>query len=243
MKIKLSSSLLLSVLVIFFAASCNSAETQSVITVYGTGTVMAQPDMVQMIISLSETAPTTWKAQTEVNAKVKEALLILKEAEIEDKNISTASLLFSPEYDWGQGRILLGQKAEQTINFFINDIKNDDGKISKIIDKLIQINGIELRHIAFNVKESAELYVRSRELAYQKALDKAVQYAELSGLKIVKTLTISEDGNLQIFPSNVMRNQGNAFLSMDAAAGSSVSVVPSGELEITTTILVSFLTK
>ena len=243
MKIKYLSYFIPVFLVFSFLTACNCENRQSVISVNGTGTVMAQPDMLQMIISLSETAPTTWQAQTEVNNKVKAALQILKDAEIEDKNISTASLNFSPEYDWAQGRVLLGQKAEQTISFLINNIKSDDGKISKIIDRLIQINGIELRHIAFSVKDSADLYVRSRELAYQKAREKALQYAELSGLKIIKTLTISEEGSQQIFPRNVMRNQMNMSFSTDAAAGSASSVVPSGELEITTTIFVSFSAK
>ena len=229
-------------LLIVFFIGCSQGNNQSVISVYGTGTVTAQPDMVQMVISLSEIAPTTWKAQTEVNKKVKEALQILKDAEIEDKNINTASLRFSPEYEWAQRRILLGQKAEQTISFSIGNINNDSEKISRIIDRLIQINGIELSHFNFIRKDSAELFARSRELAYQKALDKALQYAQLSGLKIVKVLNVSEEGSPQIFPTaNIMRNQGQ--FTADAAGSSSGVAVPGGELEITTTVFVSFLAK
>ena len=229
--------------VILFLPGCNSESTQSVISVHGTGIVMAEPDMVEMMISLAETAPTTWQAQTEVNIKVKEALQILKEAGIEDKNISTASLRFSPDYDWARGgRDLLGQRAEQTISFSINDINSDSEKISAIIDRLIMINGIELRNMNLNRKDSAELYARSRELAYQKAMEKALQYAELSGLKIIKALSIAEEGSPQFFSGNAMRNQGIMFAA-DAATGSSSSVVPQGELEITTTISVAFLVK
>ena len=227
-----------------FLTGCTSLNTQSVVSVYGTGTVMTQPDMVQMVISLAETAPTTMQAQAEVNNKVREALQILKEAEIEDKNISTASLRFSPDYDWGQGRTLLGQRAEQTISFTIHNIKNDSERISRIIDRLIKINGIELQQLNFSVRDSAELFVRSRELAYTKARDKAVQYAELSGLKIVKVLTISEESSPQIFSRNVAWNQSNVYMMDAKAAGeSSSSVVPSGEMEITTTIVASFLVR
>jgi uncharacterized protein YggE len=226
-----------------FLTGCGSLNTQSVVSVYGTGTVMAQPDMVQMFISLAETAPTTMQAQAEVNNKVKEALQILKEAEIEDKNISTASLRFSPDYDWGLGRTLLGQRAEQTISFTIHNIKDDSERISRLIDRLIKINGIELQQLNFSVRDSTALFVRSRELAYQKAHDKAAQYAELSGLKIIKALTISEESSPQIFSSNVMRNQSNVYMDTRAAGDSSSSVVPSGELEITTTITATFLVR
>ena len=241
---KINKSHLLAIFAILLFAGCQSDNTQSVISVYGTGIVTAQPDMVDMIISLAETAPTTMQAQTAVNIKVKEALQILKEAEVEEKNISTAFLRFSPDYDWAKGgRDLLGQRAEQTISFSINNINSDSDKISKIIDRLIQINGIELRHLNFSRKDSTELYARSRELAYQKALDKAVQYAELSGLKIVRALNIAEEGGPNIFAGNAMRNQGIVFAAADAATGSSSSVVLQGELEISTTILATFLVK
>ena len=226
------------------ASGCNfekNQPSQSIISVFGMGTVLVQPDMVQMNISLSKVARTTRQAQEEVNNMVRQALQILKELEVEDKNISTASLRFNPEYEWENNRrVLTGQKAEQIITFSVTSINNNSEKVSKIIDQLIQINGIELNQMNFSVKDNRELFIKSRELAYQKAVEKANQYAELSGLKIVKTLSISEKENTRISPQNNMLSNQSNYLAEEAADSGS-TIVPTGELEITTKILVEFL--
>jgi uncharacterized protein len=234
-----------SVLVVVFVSSCNKEierQNQSTISVLGTGTVSVQPDVIQMSITLSNVAQTTKKAQEEVSKMVRQAMKILKDANIEDKNINTASLTFSSEYEYTNKRTLVGQRAQQTITFSIEDITNDAEKASWIIDQLIQINGIELNQVNYSVKNTTEYYVKSRELAYQKAVEKANQYAELSKLKIVKVLSISDQGTQQISQmSNRFSRQFADEIVLSAADAS--TILPIGELEITTNILVLFLLK
>jgi uncharacterized protein YggE len=227
------------ILTVVFLSGCDKKQNQSTISVLGAGTVLVQPDMVQMSISLSKVAPTTKAAQEEVSKMVRQALKVLKDADIEDKNINTASLTFHSEYEYTNRRILVGQRAEQRITFSIEDISNDE-KISGIIDQLIQINGIELNYINFSVKDTTEYFIRSRELAFQKAEEKAKQYAELSKLKMVKVLSISEEGTQQIMPMNTMMNNMRASFDEVKLAGGSSTVVPMGELEITTRVFVVF---
>jgi len=231
------------ILSVMFTMGCRRArqEKQSTISVFGTGTVLAQPDIIQMIITLSNTARTTKAAQDEVITMVRQALAILKDAGIEDKNIMTASLNFRAEYEYTGRRVLIGQMAEQSIHFSVDNIDNNSERVSEIIDNLIQINGIELNQIQFNVKNNTEHYIRSRELAYQKALEKAEQYAKLSNLKIVRVLQISEDANQMASPmSNRFMNSRVANDTFVSGADAS-TIVPSGEMEITTRILVEFL--
>ena len=221
-------------------AGCD--KRQSSIVVSGMGSVMAQPDTVQMHISLSKTAATTRQAQEEVGIMVRKALKILQDSGVEEKNIQTASLRFMPEYEWGGDgrRRLLGQKTEQTIIFSVNNLDGASG----IIDQLIEINGIELQHMQFSVKDNSALFVRSRELAWQKALEKAEQYAKLSGMKIAGTLSISEEG-LPVSPVyNQARNsQKMLYAAATETAADSSTALPSGEMEITSRVVVEFLLK
>lgn len=232
------------ILVILFLTGCKErvqSQNQSTISVIGTGTVMAQPDMLQMNISLWNIARTTQLAREEVSIMVRQALTILKENNVEDKNISTSSLTFRTEYDYSSGRrILTGQRAEQVITFSIEDIRNNNSIISIIIDRLTQINGIQLNQMNFSIKNNTEYFIRSRELAFQKATEKANQYAELSGLKIVKVLSISEDGTQYISPMN-NRAINQVVLEGAASKDEGSTIVPVGELEITTRIIVVFL--
>jgi len=48
-------------------------KNQSTISVFGTGTVLAQPDVIQMRITLSNLAKTTKTAQNEVSKMVRQA--------------------------------------------------------------------------------------------------------------------------------------------------------------------------
>jgi len=241
MKSKLFIFFLITTVLFMFGCEKNIQKKQSTISVYGIGTVLAQPDIIQMGITLSNVNKTNKAAQDEVNKMVRQALAVLKNAGIEDKNIMTASLTFRSEYEYTNRRILVGQRAEQSINFTVDNIDNDSERVSEIIDKLIQINGIELNQINFSVKNTTEYYVKSRELAYQKAVEKANQYTGLSNLKIVKVLSISEEANQQISPmNNRMVNNKLAYEAATSDAGAS-TIVPMGELEITTRIFIEFL--
>jgi uncharacterized protein YggE len=234
------------VLIAVFVSSCSKEterQNQSTISVFGIGTVSVQPDIIQMSITLSNVAQTTKMAQEEVSKMVRQALKVLKDANIEDKNINTASLMFRSEYDYYSGtRTLIGQRAEQRITFSIENINNDNEKVSGIIDQLIQINGIELNEVNYSVKNTTDYYVKSRELAYQKAVEKVNQYAKLSKLKIVKVLSITDQGTQQVSPMSNSFNRQLADVQAETKASSS-TVLPIGELEITTNILVLFLLK
>jgi uncharacterized protein YggE len=126
------------------------------------------------------------------------------------------------------------------ISFTIDDIGNDNDKSSRIIDKLTGIDGIELNQLNFSVKNNTEYFIRSRELAFEKAIEKANQYAELSNLKMVKVLSISDEGIQQISPIH-NRFMNNMVAESQMARDSGSTVIPAGDLEITTRILVSFL--
>ncbi len=223
------------ILTIVFIFGCETTK-QSTISVFGTGTVLAQPDIIQMGITLSNVAQTTKEAQDEVSKMVRQALTILKNTDIEDKNIMTASLTFRAEYEYTNTRVLIGQRAEQSISFSVDNIHNNSERVSEIIDSLIQINGIELNYINFSVKNNTDYFIKSRELAFQKAVEKANQYAELSNLKIIKVLNISEDINQNISPMN-----NRVLFEAEASSNAGSTVVPMGELEITTRISVEFL--
>jgi uncharacterized protein YggE len=213
-----------------------------IVAVSGVGTVRVRPDTVRMTLSLRHTAETTREAQQEVTGMVRQALEVLRLAGVEDRNIVTTSLRFSPEYDWRpQGRVFLGQKAEQVLNFSILD-SGDDGAASEIIDRLIGIDGIELTGMLFTVGETTGFNKKARELAYLDALEKARQFAELSGRRIVRAAGIFEDG-VSPSPARQMaaRAPSPAMFAMADSESATGTALPSGETEITARISVEFL--
>jgi len=225
---------------VFMLIGCNEKkqEEHSTVLVSGIGIVLVQPDMVQMNINTSYTAQTMQQAKREVDIKMQQIMNILKADNIEDKDIKTVSLSYDRELEFINGRsVLIGQRAEQTIVVTINDIINNPNRLPELLDKLTAIDRVIIRNIIFDTKDKTELFSQSRELAYQKALDKANQYAELSGQKIVKALRISEERN-----RDVLRVSSLSNVAYDGAGFSTgASPVPTGEQEVITEILVTFL--
>ncbi len=212
----------------------------STVTVSGIGTVSVAPDMVRLNVSVSQTAQTTRLAQEAVGKMTGAVLSILKSSGIEDKDIMTASLTFNPQYEWRNNRsILIGQRAEQSIDFAVRDIAQDNEKVSRVIDRLVGIDGIMLNRIDFSVADNTEYFIRSRELAFDKAMQKAEQYAKLSGLKIRRVSSLSEEGANDA--SSVYGARQSNIFKEEAAYDVASTVLPSGQMEITTRISATFL--
>jgi len=234
-------------LMLFTLISCNTGvqESQSTASVSGIGTVLAQPDMALINVSFSHTAPTTREAKTAVERIIQRISQILQEENIEDKFIKTISLNYDVEHEWRNGRMVrIGQRAQQTIAITVNDLVNKPERFPSLLDKITAIDRVQVSNIQFDIENKAELFKQSRELAYQKAFDKAAQYAELSGRKVGKVMTISEAVSRDIaqtraWASNVGFREQVAYLDGE----SSGSTVPAGEYGVTSEINVVFLLK
>lgn len=226
-------------LVLLTSCNPNVQQSQDSVSVSGIGTVLAQPDMVLMNIGFSHTAPTTKQAKTAVEQTMQRIMTILKEENVEDKFMKTTSLRYDVEYDYRNSRrVLLGQRAQQTIVVTINDMVNAPERFSSILDKITAIDRVEVQNIQFDIENKTELFRESRQLAYQKAFDKARQYAELSGRTIGKVMTISEAVSHDIAQARAFQN--NFAYRDEAFSTAGQSALPTGEQGVSSEINVVF---
>lgn len=235
---RVSAGFALPALVLLLLAGCRGGPEPGTITVSGSGTVRVQPDLLRLELTLRHTAESTGEAQARVADMVARALEILREAGVQDRNVRTAGLRFSPEYEWGQaGRRLLGQMAEQSISFSIENIDADASVASALVDRLTGINGIELQGMNFAVSDTDLPGERARELAFRQAREKADQFAALAGLRVVKVVGIFEEGRTLPTPMPAVQARNGAMFSEDSGAG---TAIPAGEMEISARIVVQF---
>jgi uncharacterized protein YggE len=229
-------------IMLFLLISCNTRvqESPHTVSVSGIGTVLAQPDMALVNVYFSHTAPTTKEAKRAVEETMRRILQILQEEKVEDNFIKTVSLSYDMEYDYRSGRrVRLGQRAQQMIVITLNDMINRPERFPSLLDKITTIDRVEVHNIQFDIENKTELYRQSRELAYQKAYDKAIQYAALSGRKIGKVMTISEGLSRDVTQT---RTSMNNFMLKEAAgyAFDEASSVPAGERGVTSEINITF---
>ena len=106
------------------------------------------------------------------------------------------------------------------------------------MDKITAIDKVDIQDIRFDIENKTELFKQSRELAYQKAFDKAQQYAELSKRKIGKVLTISEVVSRDVAQTRAFQN--NLAFKEEALSLSDNSAVPTGEQGVSSEINIVF---
>lgn len=225
-------------------ASCNlnMQERRDRISVLGTGTVLAQPDMARINIGFSYTKSTVSEAKTAAEQTLQRILGILRQENVEDKFVKTVILSFDTEYEYRKGRrYRIGQRVQQTILVTINDMVKSPERLSSVLNKITTIDNVEVHNISFDIENKTELFKRSRELAYQKALDKARQYAELSNRRLGKVLSVSEVESRDFIQNRAVQNvAANMKLEDEVTEDTFDVILPTGEQGISTEINVVF---
>jgi len=165
----------------------------SIISVTGNGHIETEANILEIWIEVYKTTDSLSQSQKEVNKIVNDIINIIKKNKIDEKDIHTTSIKFKPNYTWEENSIkYTGQKVEQTLICFIDNIKNNIDKAVNILDSItVDNNSIKL-DLYFEIKEDRDMVLKCRELAYQDGFEKAKKYAELAGLKIIKAVKISE---------------------------------------------------
>lgn len=222
-------------------SGCQSAslvDRSRTISVQGTGKVTVSPDVASFSVTVSELGETTREAQKKANTKVGELMSILRDAGVDEKDISTASLEFRPEYQWiDDQRILVGQRVSQTIHVAVRSIDTESSVLPALIDAMGTVSNITVSSISFSKEDPSSAYARSRELAMEKAIQKAREYAIAAGMTLGKPLTVADRYNTDyqtVSQSTPVRAMG-AFMEDFPA-----SEIPTGELKITSTVSVVF---
>lgn len=212
---------------------------QNSISVAGEGKITATPDIVRISSGVSELADSTKEAQQQANKKLERIIEILKNNDVTERNVQTSNLSFRPEYDWkgDDGRKLIGQRVSQTLTIEIPGIDTKPSRVTKILDSLGEIDGLELNSVNFDIEDKKELFSAAREEAFEKALQKAKELARFGDVKLGAPISISE-GHVQYNPMPFRNFAAKEMLMADGIGGG--SSLPSGELDVTATVNVVF---
>lgn len=216
-------------------SSLSSIENRPTISVEGVGVVTVQPDIATLSITLSELKETTKEAQREVNEKMGRLLSIIKEAQVEERDIKTSSLQINPEYRYiDNEQVLVGQRVRQSISITVREIGKESTTLPTLLDSLGEISGISIGSIQFKRENSEDFTSQSRLLAMKSAHSQASELAKAASMKVGKPLKISEGS------SNVPVVRA-LYSVVSSDIGS--TELPLGEIEIRSSISVTYQLK
>ena len=212
-------------------------ENKSIISVLGESKIITKPDYVSLWFKIQNISSTINESQIVVNKSVNILLPILKKYNVED--IKTNYIDLRQERDWNDRNKFIGHMYQQIISGRIYNLDKNIDNLKKLLDNIsIDNNDFEIT-VSFKVKDLGKLAVDVRELAYKDALDKAIHYAKMSNLSIIKPIKISE------FPPHERQNTWYSSIENRSSKSSDeddfLANLPIGNLEFETKLYCDFL--
>jgi len=216
-------------------AAEGSAESGSVrtISVNGTGTVLATPDVASVRIGVESRNADVKRALSTTADRMKAVVAAVEAAGVAQKDISTVDY----RVDFMQNDQQQSSATPRTGIYIVTDVAEvtirDISQLGTILDGALGAGANDLQGVTFALANPAPVEKQARAIAFRQAYDRADQLAKLSGATIVRALKISE-GGAGVAPSSPM---------LKAAVFAGAPPVNAGQLEVSVTVQATFQVK
>ncbi|WP_327319350.1 SIMPL domain-containing protein [Streptomyces sp. NBC_01235] len=201
------------------------------VTVTGEGGASAPPDLAVVGAGVEASAKTS-QAALETQNKAAAALLGAVRAQgVADRDIRTESVFLNPVYDYtGSTARLKGYQAAQSFSVKVREVARTGAVLQAITD--VTGDAARINSVAFGLSDPAPLRARARQAAHDDARTKAAQYARLSGRRLGRLVSLSEDASSSPRP---VPSAGDT-----PGVGTGAAPVAPGEIRATATVTVVY---
>jgi len=203
----------------------HSAAPVRKISVSGTGSVSARPDVAVVSIGVQTQSEEAAAALSQNSGRMQALIDALKKGGVAAGDIQTQFLNLRPRYSQPQSRqanggpVLVGYAAINTVVVRVRKLDT----LGSLLDTAVGVGGNRIDSVSFEISNSAEFLRQARDAAWQSAEAKAKQLAALADTDLGPVLSISESSRT---PYPVTRG-----MAMEAAA---VPVEPGSQsIEVT----------
>jgi uncharacterized protein len=206
---------------VFFSGACLAAllltapalaaETRvATMSLEGTATVKAEPDMATVTTGVVTDADAARAALDANNAAMASLFSLIKSSGVADRDMQTSGFSVEPRYVYSDKTdangyrlppLLVGYRVSNTLTVNLRDLDN----LGIVLDKMVSAGSNTIGEVGFSVSDSSELRDQARRDAMQAALDKADLYAEAAGVCLDRIVSISERGGY-LPEANMMRS-------------------------------------
>lgn len=172
--------------------SAGSPGSARQVTVVGTGSVQGIPDALTTDVNIEFIAPDVSTAMNLTGERQQELINALVDAGVERSDIKTTAVSLQPQYssDTSGTATISGYRASNSISIKIREVDSASTALALIVSTggdATRINGVRL-----SIDNDSQLVRDARARAFDDARARAEQYAELSGLKLGKVISIAE---------------------------------------------------
>jgi uncharacterized protein YggE len=163
------------------------------VTVLGSGQVQGVPDTLTADVGIEFSAPDVTSAMNQTNDRQQAVINALVGAGLDRKDISTTEVTLTPQYSNPEPNgtaTISGYRATNAIRVKIHPTD----AASKMLALIVGAGGdaTRINSVSYSIADDSQLVKDARARAFNDAKNRADQYAELSGLRLGKVLSISE---------------------------------------------------
>ncbi len=176
-----------------------SQEPTSGISVSGMGEVTGTPDTVEVGLGVSVLGESVDQAATTAAEKAQALIDALTSNGVAEEDITTTDYSIYPEYDYSSNeQRLIGYRVSNTVKAKIRDLDSTGA----VLDAATVAGGddVVVNGLSFSIEDNDELVAAAREAAWNDAMAKATQLAELSGQTLGEATTITETVSMPPIP-------------------------------------------
>lgn len=188
------------------------------------GETRVAPDMAAINLGVVNDAPTAAAALAANATKMNQVMAALKAAGIPAKDIQTSGLNLNAQYDYVQNEPpkLRGYQASNQVTITVNDLT----KLGAAVDASVKAGANNMNGVSFGLKDPTAAENAARQGAVKALQAKAGLYAQATGYKMGRLVTLSEGGGYSAPPPVPMM----AYARMEKASDS--TPVSAGEMRV-----------
>jgi uncharacterized protein len=163
------------------------------VTVLGSGQVKGVPDTLTADVGIEFTAPDVTAAMNQTNDRQQAVINALVGAGVDHNDISTTEVTLQPQYGAPEPSGTTAITGYRATNAIAVKIHPTDAA-SRLLALIVGTGGdaTRIRSVSYSIADDSQLVKDARARAFNDARDRAEQYAQLSGLRLGKVLSISE---------------------------------------------------
>lgn len=198
------------------------------ISITGTASIDATPDLATVNAGVESTAPTARDALTANSQKMNTVFDAIKELGIEDRDVGTSNFNISQNWRHGpEGSKPDGYRVSNQVTLRLRDVS----RVGEVLDALTTAGVNQAGDIQFDVEGADDLLDAARSEAVGKARKRAELYASAAGVTLGKVMSISEGGyNPAPHPQ---------FAAMESRMASAPPIAP-GEQKLSVSVTVTW---
>ena len=208
---------------------------ESKLVVNGTGTVYMEADQASASLGVTMMGEDLAELQRNANETVAAICTALRNAGLDEKDISTNYIYISPRYDYsGDVERMVGYSINNTMT-----IRTDQmDKIGAYIDAAFAAGANTFDSIEFTVKDDTEARKQALQLAVQDARDKAEVIAAAAGMALESVDEIREISQNDYYYNAA---SGSAkFMVEEAAQYDAGTTVRAARVKVTANVEISY---